>query len=104
MLLLVAMVAPIKNPPEAYALFIDTICDGLTPSWWDETGYPITFATKREAQLEIADTLLHQITQFQNGEREFDDAINVEDQILPVSLHPDGSIELENGQVFGSRD
>lgn len=97
------MVASIPNTPEAYALFIDTICEGLTPSWWDENGYPVTFATEREAQLEIADTLLHQITQFQNGESEFDDAINIEDQVLPVNLHPDGSIQLETGHVFGKR-
>lgn len=97
------MVALIQNSPKAYALFIDTVFQGLTPSWWDENGYPVTFATEREAQLELAEKLQDQISMFQKGERDFEDAIIIEDQILEVDLREDGSIQLENGLSFGKR-
>ena len=41
------------------------------------------------------------LRQFLDGEREFEDAIEVEEYIVPVTLHPDGKIVDEHGRYFG---
>lgn len=87
----------------AYAIFIQTICEGLVPAWYDESNYPVVYATELEAQREIADDLMEHLPQFLDGEREFDDAIAVEDIIMPVDVWPDGSISIEDGRTFGKR-
>lgn len=73
------------------------------PAWYDDTNYPVVYATDVEAQREIADDLMEHLRQFLDGEREFDDAITVEDFILPVDVWLDGSISTEDGSTFGKR-
>ncbi len=85
----------------AYSIFIPTLCQGTMPAWYDETGYPVKYETELEAQREIADHHLTLIQQFLSGERDFDDAMTVEDFILPVDVWPDGSISIEDGRIFG---
>lgn len=87
----------------AYAIFIHTVCEGIVPAWHDDDGLPVTYATEREAQLEIVDDLQERLRQFLAGERDFADAITVEDFILPVDLWPDGSISIEDGSMFGRK-
>lgn len=87
----------------AYAIFTRTTCEGLVPAWYDETNFPVVYATELEAQREIADDLIEHLQQFLDGEREFDDAISTEDFILPVDVWPDGSISTEDGCMFGKR-
>jgi hypothetical protein len=79
------------------------ICEGLVPAWYDETNFPVVYTTALEAQREIADDLMEHLQQFLDGEREFDDAISVDDFILPVDVWPDGSISIEDGSTFGKR-
>ena len=74
------------------------------PAWYDETNFPVVYATELEAQREIVDDLMEHLQQFLNGEREFDDAISIDDFILPVDLWPDGSISIEDGSAFGKRN
>lgn len=71
--------------------------------WYDESNLPVIYATELEAQREIADDLMERLRQFMEGEREFDDAITVEDFILPVDVWPNGSISTEDGSIFGKR-
>ena len=93
-----------KHPVgSAYAIFIRTICEGLVPAWYDESDFPVVYATELEAQREIADDLMEHLRQFMDGEREFDDALTTEDFILPVDVWPDGSISIEDGSTFGKR-
>lgn len=87
----------------AFAIFINTLCEGIVPAWYDESNLPVTYATEREAQLEIVDDLQERLRQFMAGERDFDDAIIVEDFILPVNVWPDGAILTEDDAVFGKR-
>jgi hypothetical protein len=87
----------------AHAIFTQTICEGLVPAWYDESNFPVIYATELEAQREIADDLMERLQQFLKAEREFDDAINVDDFILPVDVWPDGSISMEDGSTFGKR-
>jgi len=86
-----------------YAIFTHTICEGLIPAWYNESNLPVVYATELEAQREIADDLMEHLQQFLDGEREFDDAISVDDFILPVDVWPDGSISTEDGSIFGKR-
>jgi hypothetical protein len=73
------------------------------PAWYCETGYPLVYATELEAQREIAEHQLALIKQFLDGERDFNDAMTVEDFVLPVDVWPDGSISIEDGSVFGKQ-
>ena len=87
----------------AYAIFIQTICEGLVPLWYGQNNYPIVYSTELEAQREIEDDLMERLQQFMDGEREYDDAITVEEFILPVDIWPDGSISTEDDHTFGKR-
>ncbi len=88
----------------AYAIFTQTLCDGLVPAWHDESNLPVTYLTELEAQREIAEDLMEQLRQFLDGSREFDDAITTEDFILAVQVWPDGRISTEDGRTFGKRE
>lgn len=92
-----------QTPHSAYAIFINTVCEGLVPAWHDEKGLPVTYATEREAQLEIVDDLQERLRQFIVGERDFEDTITIEDFVLPVDVWPDGRISIEDGSVFGKK-
>ncbi len=97
------MDCPAPKIRPAFAVFTDSLCEGLIPAWHDNRGLPVTYATKREAQIEITETLMEQLRQFLAGERDFDDAINTDDFILPVSVWPDGTIQLDDGRRFGKQ-
>ncbi len=73
------------------------------PAWYDDSNLPVVYPTELEAQREIADDLMERLRQFLAGERDFDDAITVDDFILPVDVWPDGSISIEDGSTFGKR-
>ena len=73
------------------------------PAWYDERNYPVVYTTEIDAQREIAADLIEHLRQFLDGAREFDDAITVEDFILPVNVWPDGSVSTEDGRTFGRR-
>lgn len=88
----------------AFCIFIDTVCEGRTPAWHDNNQMPIVYRTVEAAQREIADDVMEKLQQFLDGERDFDDAMTVEDYILPVDVLPDGSILDEDGKCFGKKD
>src|SRR4051794_20750773 len=48
----------LPTPKAAFAIFMETICDGLIPAWYDDRGFPVVYETEREAQLEIADSMI----------------------------------------------
>ena len=87
----------------AFCIFIDTVCDGRVPAWHDEKSMPVVYPTLEAAQREIADDVMEKLQQFLDGNRDFDDALTVEDYILPVEVLPDGSIVDEDGHCFGRR-
>ena len=97
---MLAVRQPIRS---AYVIFTRTICEGLVPAWYDESNFPVVYATELEAQREIADDLMERLRQFLDGERAFDEAISTDDFILSVDVWPDGSISIEDGSVFGKR-
>jgi len=92
------------KPRAAFAIFEDTVFQGMMPTWRDERGVLITYPTEREAQVEIAEMLIEHLTQFIAGEREFDDASTTGDFILPVQVFRDGTIQTEDGRRFGLQE
>jgi hypothetical protein len=87
----------------AFCMFLDTICEGRIPAWHDENMMPVVYPTEMEAQREIADDMIERLQQFLDGQREFEDAMTVEDYILTVDVLPDGSIVDEDGNRFGKK-
>ena len=91
--------APMSEP--AFCIYIDTICEGPVPSVRDGAGKPYIFKTEVEAQREIADNAMTRLQEFIDGERDFDDAMTVEEYVVPVDVYPDGSIVDADGNHFG---
>ena len=91
-----------------FCIFIDTIFQGSVPcvreSFHDDSENAperiCVFQTELEAQREIADAMMTRLQQFVDGEREFDDAITVEEYVVEVDVRPDGSIVDEDGKCF----
>ena len=84
-----------------FCIYIDTLCQGPVPVVSDGEGKYIVFETELEAQREIVDNAVIRLRQFLEGDRDFDDAITVEEYVVPVTVHPDGTITDEAGNCFG---
>ncbi len=93
---------PNQELKTGFCTFFNTFFQGPTPSVSDEDGY-VVFATEREAQLEIADFMMTRLQEFIDGERDFDDATATEEYVVPVTVHPDGTLTTADGAVFHSR-
>jgi hypothetical protein len=85
---------------KGFCVFIDTFFQGTVPSVFDEHDKPVVFPTEAEAQREIVDFLQVRLQQFLDGEREFDDAITVEEYVVEVDVADDGSIIAPDGTRF----
>ena len=87
---------------DGFCIYINTLCQGPVPVVSDENGY-VVFETELEAQKEIVDNQMTRLRQFLDGEREFEDAMTVEEYVVPVTVHPDGVIVDEDGRCFGPK-
>lgn len=91
-----------------YCIFINTIFQGPVPSVRESDandsdkspGKICVFATEREAQREIADFMMTRLQQFIDGERDFEDAMTLEEYIVEVDVCPDGTIVDADGNGF----
>lgn len=91
----------ISEPRRGFCIFLDTFFQGATLAVTEKENRPCVFATEVDAQREIADNMLTRLQQFLDGERDFDDAITVEEYVVPVIVLPDGSVVDEDGRNFG---
>jgi hypothetical protein len=93
------------NSPDTigFCIYINTLCQGPVPVVSDGEGKYVVFETELEAQREIVDNAMIRLEQFLEGERDFDDAITVEEYVVPVTVYPDGTITDETGNCFGPR-
>jgi hypothetical protein len=89
------------NLKTGFCIFIDTLFQGGVTCVSDAEHY-IVFDSEMEAQREIADNMMTRIQQFLDGERDFEDALTVEEYVLPVTVNPDGVIADEYGNRFDS--
>ena len=86
----------------AFCIYINTLCEGPVPAARGENGMPCVFATRIEAERELADNIITQLEEFIGGERDFDDAMTVEEYIVEVDVLPDGSIVDADDNHFGA--
>lgn len=84
-----------------YCVFIDTIFQGTTVSVHGENDLPFVFPSEREAQLEIVDFHMTRVQEFIEGERDYDDALEIEEYVMPVTVLPDGMVVDECGRRYG---
>jgi hypothetical protein len=77
-----------------FCIFVDALLEGPVPLVRDEHGRPVIFATEMEAQREIADNQLTRLQQFIDGQREFEDAMAVEEYVLPVEVLSNGTLKF----------
>jgi hypothetical protein len=92
-----------------FCIFIDTVCEGAIPlvkgtSADDGVKAPegiYLFRSEQEAQYEIADAMITRLQEFLVGERDFEDAIHLEEYVVEVDVLPDGRIvDAEGRTVF----
>ncbi|MEO5913822.1 MAG: hypothetical protein ABIS50_06290 [Luteolibacter sp.] len=90
---------------KGYCIFVDTLCQGAVPnvkeSGPDDVERVCVFPTELEAQREIADYMITRLQQFIDGERDFEDAVTVEEYIVEVDVAQDGTIVDADGNCFG---
>ena len=92
---------PQKQANAGFCIYIDTVCEGRIPVQRDEKGYPVVYATEREAQTDVVEDMITRLEQFLAGERDFEDAVSLEEYIVPVDVLPDGSIVDEWDNASG---
>ncbi len=84
---------------KGYSIFINTFFEGPVPSvtepFLDGHGGEVegvcVFPTEREAQLEIVDAMMIRLQQFIDGERDFEDAVTLEEYVVEVELPEKGN-------------
>ena len=91
-----------SNLRNGYCIYIRTFCQGPVPVVSDGDDY-VVFETEVEAQKEIVDYVMTRLQQFLDGERDFDDAVSVDEYVVPVTVHPDDTITDEDGNCFALR-
>jgi hypothetical protein len=89
-----------KNETDAFCIYINTFFQGPVPVERNEHEKPVVYATREAAEREIVEYCIQRLQQYLAGERDFDDAITVEEYVVPVTAFLDGSISDERGNVF----
>lgn len=87
-----------------FCIYIDTVCHGATPVDLDDKGNAVVYSSLNDAQRVIAEDTIERLRQFLEGERDYEDAITVEEYVVDVNVFPDGSITDAVGNVFGKAD
>ena len=75
-----------------YCVFVQALSQGPVALVRDGAGKPVVFTTEREAQLEIVDAMMTRLQEFIDGERDFEDAVTVEEYVVAVDVMPNGTI------------
>jgi hypothetical protein len=74
----------------------ESVGEGLQPtvmvSEGDAPFEHLLFPTEREAQMEMADRMMSKLEEFIVGERDFDDAVALDEHVLEVVRRGDGKI------------
>jgi len=87
-----------------FCIYIDTVCHGAVPVEHDDKGNAIVYASETDAHRVIAEDTIERLRQFLEGERDYEDAMTVEEYIVEVDVFPDGSITDAAGNNFGASD
>lgn len=84
-----------------FCIFLDTFFQGPTLAVTENENSPCVFATEADAQREIVDNMMIRLQEFLDGERDFDDAITLEEYVVSVTVLSDGSVVDEGGRCLG---
>jgi hypothetical protein len=87
-----------------FCIYINTICHGAVPVERDGIGNVVVYSSVTDAQRVIAEATIERLRQFLEGEREYEDAMTVEEYIVEVDVLPDGSITDAAGNIFCAAD
>lgn len=87
-----------------FCIYIDTRIEGSVPVVWSADRKPLTYPTREAAELEITEDAIERIRQFLAGERDFEDAMTVEEYVVQIDILSDGSIVDESGNHFGQKN
>lgn len=82
---------------KGYSIFINTFFQRAVPAVTEpfpdgdggETERVCVFPTEREAQLEIVDAMMIRLQQFIDGERDFEDAVTLDEYVVEVEMPED---------------
>lgn len=85
----------IMKTKTGYSIFIDALFEGPVPIERDEVGLPVVYSTEEEAHKAIANYVIDRWQQFIDGERDFEDAVTMEEYVVPVEVLSDGTIRDE---------
>ncbi len=85
---------------KAYCIFIDDLFQGPVTSVRDGFDRPCLFETELEAQREIADNALTRLQEFLDGERDYEDAITVEEYVVQVEVLQNSDIIDQLGKFL----
>lgn len=89
-----------QSAKSGFCIFGPLLSSGLEPMVSDGEGRYIIFATELEAQREVADNAILRLQSFLAGEREFQDAIEIDEYVMPVTIDDAGLIVDERGRKF----
>ena len=92
----------VRETSIGFCIYVDTLAEGSVPVEWTADLKPLTYPTREAAEREIAEDTMERIRQFLVGEREFEDAMTVEEYVVEVDILSDGSIVDESGNHFGN--
>lgn len=87
-----------------FCIFLNTLFQGPTLAVTENGNSPCVFTTEADAQREIVDNMMTRLQEFLDGERDYDDAITVEEYVVPVTVLSDGSVVDEGGPCLGNVD
>jgi hypothetical protein len=76
-----------------YAIFIDTMVERCVPLVLNDSGKPFIYPTRIEAERDIVDTLMLRLEEFNEGLRDYEEAIHVEEYVLKVAVLPNGTVQ-----------
>lgn len=91
----------IPKPRRGFCIFLDTFFQGPTLAVTEEENRPCVFSTEVEAQREIVDHMMTRLQEFLDGNRDFDDAVTLEEYVVPVSILADGTVKDQHGRILG---
>lgn len=90
-----------RTPQHGFCVFIDTVFQGTTISVHNGDDGPFVFATEREAQLEIVDFHMTRLQEFIHSERDYEDALEIEEYVMPVTVMANGIVIDKHGRQHG---
>ena len=87
---------------EKWVIVTRELSGNLIPAWWDSDednfSTPVTYATQREAYLEIVDLMMHRMETFMS-DATLDCLERDDDMVVPCTI-TNGIVTTEYGELF----